>query len=144
MVSCRRDDELAPEVFVVMFVSRSDVPNFVTVEALLELVGVRLGIKLVPVFFGLRLPLALFTFTFFAFAIFAFSSFTLDHRDIHWHNIILTASPGNGRHLSSHLIEGVESTRMESQVVSDRSVLDASLEHSLPHIIRHGLTRESA
>ena len=107
--------------------------NLVTIETLLELVGTRLGIELVPVIFGLRLPLALFAFTFFAFAIFAFSSFALDHRDIHWHNIILAAGPGNGRHLSSHLIEGVESARMESQVVPDRSILDASLEHSLPH-----------
>ena len=47
----------------------SDVTNLVTVETLLELVGTRLGIKLVPVIFGLRLPLALFAFSFFALAI---------------------------------------------------------------------------
>ena len=28
---------------------------------------------------------------------------------------------------------------MESQVVRDRSILDVSLEHSLPHIVSHGL-----
>ena len=146
MVSCRRHDELAPEVFVVMFASPSglidaldefklfcahmilrsssstfllstvisDVTNLVTVEPLLELVGTRLGIKLVPVIFGLRLPLALLAFSFFTLAILAFSALALEHRVIHWHNIILAAGPGNGRHLSSHLIEGVESARMES------------------------------
>ena len=45
----------------------------------------------------------------------------------------------NGRHLSGHLVEGVESTRMENQKVPDRRVLDASLEHSLPHLVNHGL-----
>ena len=104
---------------------------FVTVEANLLLVGIRLGIKLVSVLLSLRLHLALFTFTFFSFAIFAFSSFAHDRRDILWHNVILTAGPGNGRHLSSHLVEGVRSTH--------RSVLDASLELSLPHIVSHGL-----
>ena len=88
--------------------------NLVIVETLLELVGTRLGIKLVPVIFGLRLPLALLAFSFFTLAILAFSALALKHRVIHWHNIILAAGPGNGRHLSSHLIEGVESARMES------------------------------
>ena len=145
-MSCRRDDELAPEVFVVMFVSpgglidaldefktvlcrhvsafllvtfllsaiSSDVSNLVTVETLLELVGTRLGIKLVPVIFGLRLPLALLAFSFFPLLSLPFPPFALEHRDIHWHNIILAAGPGNGRYLSSHLIEGVECARMES------------------------------
>ena len=44
-------------------------------------------------------------------------SLTLEHRDVHRHNVILSPGPGNGRHLSSHLIEGVESTRVERQMV---------------------------
>ena len=99
------------------------------VETLLVVVGVRLGVRLVLVILSLRLPLAVLVLTVFALAVLAFSTLALEHGDVHWHNVILIAGPGKGRHLSGHLVEGVESTRMESQMVPDRRVLDASMGH---------------
>ena len=104
--------------------------DLVTVENVLVLVGIRFGISLVLAILALRLPLTILVLTVFALAVLAFSTLALEHGDVHWHNVILIAGPGNGRHLSSYLVEGVESTRMESQMVPDRRVLDASLEHS--------------
>ena len=37
------------------------------------------------------------------------------------------------------LVEGVESARMESEVVSDRGVLDTGLEHGLADVVCNGL-----
>ena len=91
-------------------------------KTLLVLVGIRLGISLVLVVVDLRLLLTILVLTVFALAVLAFSTLALEH----------------GRQLSGHLFEGVESTRMERQMVPDRRVLEASLEHSLPHVVSHG------
>ena len=39
--------------------------------------------------------------TVFALAVLAFSALALEHEDVHWHNVILIAGPGNG-HLCPH------------------------------------------
>ena len=119
-----------------------DVTDLVTVETLLVFLGIRLGISLVLVTLGLRLPLrrTILALTVFALAVLAFSILALEHGDVHWHKVVLIPGPGNGRHFSGHLVERVESSRMERQMVPDRRVLDASLEYSLPHVVSHGLT----
>ena len=94
-------------------------PDLVTIEALLLLVKVRLKLSLVLVVLVLT-PLA------------------LEHGDVHRVDLVLVAGTGNSRYLSSH-VEKVESSRVESEVVSDRGVLDSSLKHGLADVACDGL-----
>ena len=81
-------------------------PDLVAVEALLVLVGVRLGLSLALVILELGLLHTILALSVFVLAVLAFT-LALEHGDVHRHDIVLVAGPGNSRYLSSHLVEGV-------------------------------------
>ena len=136
-VLCKR--RLALLIIPLLLALAFYVADLVTVQTLLVFVGVRLGVSLVLATLGLRFPLAVLVLTVVALAVLALSTLALERGDVHWDDAVLIAGLDIGRHLSGHLVERVESTRMESQMVPDRRVLVAGLEHSLPHVVSHGL-----
>ena len=115
--------------------------DLVTVETFLVLVlARRLGLNLVLAILAFHLPLTVLALTVSALAgpcLFLLPLSTETSIGTMPFSVLVLATVED---FSCHLIERIGSACMESQVVPDRSILDASLEHSLPHIVSHGLT----